>query len=117
MERIGEMGQERGPEDGKEKRSKHQGDLIQEQQKEGKKHGSEKLRLRHGSDTSRRKPEDLSSCVAAGLFLKHHNLLRSVCGEITDRARQLWKLVGPGGHPHICRALELGAFLHNENRR
>ena len=87
MERIGEMGKERGPKDGKEKRPKHQSDLIQQQQKERKKHGSEELRLRHGSDTNRRVPTDLSPRVAAGLFLEHHNLLRSMRGEITDTTR------------------------------
>ncbi len=69
MDRIREMGKERGPEDGEKKRPKHQGDLIQEQQKERKEHGSEELRLRHGSDTNRREPADLSVCVATGLVI------------------------------------------------
>src|SRR4029077_16608001 len=54
MEGKGEMGKECGPEDGEKKRPKHQGDLIQEQQKESKEHGGEDLRLRHRFDTNRR---------------------------------------------------------------
>jgi hypothetical protein len=69
MERIGKMGKERGPEDREKKRPKHQSDLIQEQQKEREKYGSEELRLRHGSDTNRREPADLSVRVATGLFI------------------------------------------------
>ena len=87
MERIGEMGKERGPEDRKEKRPKHQRDLIQKQQKESKKHGGEELRLRHGSDTNRREPTGLSPRVAASLFIEHHHLLGSVRRKITDAAR------------------------------
>jgi hypothetical protein len=63
------------------------GDLIQEQQKESKEHGGEALRLRHGLGTNRREPADLSVRFAAGLFIKHYNLLGSVCGEIMDAAR------------------------------
>src|SRR5713101_9439254 len=95
MERKGEMGEECGPEDREEKRPKHQGDLIQEQQKESKEHGGEDLRLRHRLDTNRREPADLSVRFAAGLFIKHHNLLGPVRGEITDVAQQLRRLVGP----------------------
>jgi len=69
MERIREMGKERGPEDGEQKRPKHQGDLIQGQQRGHKELGSEELRLRYGSDTNRREPADLSVCVATGLFI------------------------------------------------
>jgi len=54
MEWKREVGKECGPEDGEKKRPKHQGDLIQEQQKENKEHGGEDLRLRHRFDTNRR---------------------------------------------------------------
>jgi len=63
------MGKERGPEDGEEKRSKRQGDLIQEQQKENKEYGGEDLRLRPRLDRYRREPADLSVRFAAGLFI------------------------------------------------
>ena len=69
MERIREMGKERGLEDGEKKRPKHQGDLIQEQQKESKEHGGEELRLRHGLDRNRTEPADLSVRFAAGRFI------------------------------------------------
>jgi len=87
MEWKREMGKECGPEDGEKKRPKHQGDLIQEQQKENKEHGGEDLRLRHRFDKNRREPADLSVRFAAGLFIKHLDLLGPVCGEITDVAQ------------------------------
>lgn len=99
------------------KRLKHPGNLIRKQQKERKEHGSEERRLRQGSDTNRREPADLSVCVAAGLFIQHHNLLSPVGGEIRDVPRRLWKLVGPDGGPHVRRTLELGAFFHDQYRR
>jgi hypothetical protein len=37
--------------------------------------------------TNRREPADLTVRFAAGLFIKHYNLLGSVCGEIMDAAR------------------------------
>ena len=87
MERKREMGKERGPENGEEKRPEHQGNLIQEEQQEDKEHGSKELLLRHGSDTDRREAADLSVRVAAGLFFEYHNLLSPVRGEIAYAAR------------------------------
>jgi len=65
------MGRERSSQHGKEKRPNHQGDLIQEQQKESREHGGEALRLRHGLDTNRREPANLSVRFAAGPFIYH----------------------------------------------
>jgi len=66
-----EMGKERGPQHGEEKRPKHRGDLIQEQQKGSNEQGGEALRLRHALDTNRREPADLSVRFTAGLFIYH----------------------------------------------
>ena len=65
------MGKERGLQHGGAKPPKHQGDLIQEQQKESKEQGGEALRLHHGLDTNRRELADLSVRFAAGLFIYH----------------------------------------------
>ena len=64
---------------GGKKQPKHQGNLIQKQQKESTAHGREPLRLLHGLDMNRGEPADLSVRVATGLFVKHYDLLAPVC--------------------------------------
>jgi len=116
MEWKCEMGKECGPEDGEKKRPKHQGDLIQEQQKECKENTAVKScgfvmdRIRTGEN------RQTYRCVSPRTLYQDLDLLGPVCGEITDVAQNFEASSAQAVTPMSVIPWRLSTFFRDEHR-